>query len=233
MHKPQPRELTPEEEERVISTSELHSLTTRTVREAHGDVFGSLPSLIRQIIKRKVWLSMGHKSFADYALCESSSGLRINNNQRLWVLRSAMDVHGAHMAEWGEVLIEVEERVRAWAKANGKAVGSRSEFNGNSLEDLAKNGSTSAPMTYLPSRQRGAPGHATDGNLVRLHRRDPAVFRRVVTGKLSLIEGRKAAGLRVDNASHLQKAKSAIRHMDAEQRSELVAWMRAEGWVKP
>ena len=55
------------------------------------------------------------------------------------------------------------------------------EFNGNSLEELAKRVSVDTHISYLPSRQTTAGG--TDGNLVRLHRRDPKVFKKVVTGK--------------------------------------------------
>lgn len=59
---------------------------------------------------------------------------------------------------WADVLANVEEMVRLTAKAEGKQLGSRGEFDGNSLESLAKRGGHMSPtdgrITYLPSRAR-------------------------------------------------------------------------------
>lgn len=215
----------------ALAVDELHTMTTSAIRESEHTVFGGLPSLIGQIIERKTWLQFGHETFASYALCDTSDGLRVTNNQRLYILRCAMTIHGdaTHLKEWGEVLVEVEERVREWAKERGINI---REFNGNSLESLAKNVYTGIDgINYLPSGQTSPASKVTDGNLVRLHRRDPKLFRKVVTGKMSLIEARKAAGMRVNNATPLVKARSVVRHMTDSERQEFIQWLREEGYL--
>ena len=210
----------------AVSTDELHNMTTSAIRQSEDTVFSGLPALIRQIVERRAWESYGHKTFAEYALCDTSSGLRVTNNQRLWILRCSMNVHDDHMAEWGEVLVEVEARVRAWAKANGKVVRSH-EFDGNSLERLAKSVDGSVhEITYLPSRQK-----ELDGNLIRLRRRDPKIYKRVVTGKMTLIEGRKAAGMSVNHDDPLRRAKSTFKLLNDEQKVSFVEWLKAEGHI--
>lgn len=210
-----------------MSDADLHRAVSKAIWEGNHIVFESLPGLIAQIIEHETWKTFGHKSFADYALDATTNGLGINTNQRLWMLRCAMDVHDKHVGEWADVLLKVDELVRVQAKAEGKAIRS-SEFNGNSLEELAKRvpHGTQEKITYLPSRHQHH-----DGHLVRLSRNDPKTFRKVLNGELSVLEARRAAGMKVGHHTNLGRGKSAFSKMTPEERDEFIQWLRDQGYV--
>src|SRR5262245_16225320 len=95
-----------------LSDADLHRAVCKAIHEGNHIVFESLPVLVRQIIEHKTWHTFNKASFADYALDATSNGLGVNTNQRLWMLRCAMDVHGEHIKEWADVLAKVEKMVR-------------------------------------------------------------------------------------------------------------------------
>src|SRR5262245_13955040 len=92
--------------------ADLHRAACMAIYEGNQIVFDSLPGLVRQIIEHKTWRAFNKTSFADYALDATSNGLGVITNQRLWMLRCAMDVHGEHIKEWADVLAKVENMVR-------------------------------------------------------------------------------------------------------------------------
>lgn len=93
------------------SDDELHRAACKALDEGGHAIFRMLPSLIEQIIDHKVWKTRpkGFKSFGEYALDQTSDGLGVGNNQVLWMLRCALDVHGKHVGEWASVLEHVEK----------------------------------------------------------------------------------------------------------------------------
>jgi hypothetical protein len=208
-----------------LSDDELHKQACKAIWEGNHVVFESLPSLIARIIEHKTWRSYQHKDFASYALDATSNGLGVNTNQRLWILRCSMDVQGKHIKEWADVLAKVETLVRLYAAEEGKSIRS---FGGNSLEALAKVGEDiSSRITYLPSRQGGT---GTDCHLMRL-RKKPDVFKRVLSGELSMVEARRSAGIPV-KPTDTTRAKSLVRNMTAKERREFIAWLREEGFLE-
>ena len=211
-----------------MSDDDLHRAVSKAIWEGNHIVFESLPGLIAQIIEHKTWKTFGHKSFADYALDAGTNGLGINTNQRLWMLRCAMDVHGKHVGEWAKVLTKVDEMVRIQAKSDGAAIRAGRGFDGNSLETLAKNvdNVVNSRITYMPSMNK-----ADDGHLVRLSRKDPKTFKRVVAGELSLVEARRAAGMPVAKVTNLGRAKSAWSKMTPEERAVFIQWLQDNGYV--
>jgi len=113
--------------------------------------------------------------------------------------------------------------VRLEAKTAGETIRS---FDGQSLEQLAKNVSHvgHSKITYLPSRH----SHH-DGHLIRLRKNKPDVFRQVVKGELSMIEARKAAGMKVAKQTNIGRAQSAFRMMTKAERREFISWLKEEG----
>lgn len=208
-----------------LSDDELHRAASKALHEGNHIVFESLPSLVRQIIEHKTWKAYQKASFADYALDETTNGLGVNNNQRLWMLRCAMDVHGDHIKEWADVLAKVEQMVKLMPVAER---GSTKALDGNSLEQLAKNTTTLSydKITFLPSAHKGH-----DGHLVRLRKNKPDVFKQVVRGELSMVEARKAAGMRVANHTNVSRAQSAVRNMTKAELREFIAWLREQGII--
>ena len=207
------------------SDSDLHRAAHKAIWEANHIVFESLTGLIAQIIESKTWRTFGHDNFASYALDATTNGLGVNTNQRLWILRCSMDVYGEHIAEWAEVLRQVEEMVRIQvAKSGAKLMGPRAR----SLEMLAKGVSgdnISEKITYLPSRQT-----SHDGHLMRLRKADVGAFRQVVAGKANLadvLRERRSKGVRQNDVLaylryHWNRATTAEKKL-------FQAWLREQG----
>src|SRR5262249_3851207 len=97
-----------------LTDDDLHRAARRGIHDGNHVVFRILPATIAQIIEHKVWRSRSRKfkDFGEYALDQTSDGLGIENNQQLWLLRCGMDVYGAHVKEWAEVLAKVDEVVK-------------------------------------------------------------------------------------------------------------------------
>jgi hypothetical protein len=220
-----------------LSDDDLHRRACKAIWESNHIVFESLPGLIAQIIENRTWRSFQHKDFASYALDATSNGLGINSNQRLWILRCSMDIQhydkdvgrmapGKHIKEWADVITKVEEMVRLEAAEAGKRI---RDFTGNSLEAMVKDERLldSRRITYLPSGQVGG---GVDGTLIRLRRNKPDIFKRVVTGEISVVDARRSAGL-AGKAPDFARAKSLVRNMTAKERREFIAWMRDEGFL--
>jgi hypothetical protein len=215
------------------SDDDLHRAACKAIHGGEQAIFGMLPSVLAQIIKHKVWKTRQKpfKDFGEYALDQTSDGLGISNNQRLWMLRCALDVHGDHVGEWAATIQRVEKMVHVQIKAEGGKIRS---VNGNSLEALAKtccHGNTDTKITYLPSRAQ----RSDDGHLIRLQRIDAALYKRVVAGKVLLREAVKTAGLRrADsdaNRDPVERASMYIRRMQKADVKRLVEWMRSEGYL--
>jgi hypothetical protein len=188
------------------SDEELHRSARKYLLETGYVLFGMLPSVIGQIIEHKVWKSrgIGFKNFGEYALSHTSNGLNINNNQKLWMLRCALDVTGKHVKEWAEVLEEVEAAVKTKAVADGTPL---RHFHSNSLKQLAKLApSRGERISYLPSENH------TDGNLLRLRKNHPDLYGRVVAGKIKLRDAMREAG--VERRDPVPIAISYVKRMD-------------------
>lgn len=206
-----------------LSDDELHRAACQAIWESGRIVFESLPNLVALLIKHKVWKNYGHSNFADYALDDSTNGLGINTNQRLWILRCSMDVHGAHIKEWADVLDKVEKVVRVQAAESGDKI---RHYDGNSLETLGKawtEQSTQEKITYLPSRNKNL-----DGQLILLRKKNRDLYRQVISGKISMTDARSSAGLKTGNESNLARAQSAFRKMTAKERKDFKDWLRTK-----
>ena len=211
-----------------LTDDDLHRAARRGIHDGNHVVFRILPSTIAQIIEYKVWKSRSRKfkDFGDYALDQTSDGLGIENNQQLWLLRCGMDVNGARIKEWAEVLARVESMVRVQAAKDGVNIRS---FGGSSLEMLAKNVDQRVhadKITYLPSQHKHE-----DGHLIRLRKNKPELFRKVISGELTALDARKKAGIKTGNESNLVRAQSAFRRMNPKERRAFIAWLRSEQYL--
>jgi hypothetical protein len=214
-----------------LSDDELHRAACECLHKADFHLFSMLPSVLAQIIEYKAWKSrVGFRNFGEYALSHTSEGLRITNNQRLWLLRCSLDVHGKHVKEWAEVLAEVEKAVKISVREEGWKV---RDLSGNSLENLGKACADprTQKITYLPSRNRDI-----DGHLIRLRRNAPNVYRRVISGQITVREGVREAGMqRKDSDINRDPVDRAIMYIQRMKRADirrLVEWLREEGHVK-
>jgi hypothetical protein len=214
-----------------LSDDELKRRISKAIYEGDIVVFQHLPGLVHQAIEYGTWKSFDHDSFAEFALDATSKGLGVNTNQRLWLLRCAMDVHGRHVEQWAEVLEKVETMVQQTAVEEGLSTGSRGPFNGNSLRELSTSGHNVMPeekITYLPSRAN----NSTDAALVRLRKNHPDTYQRVINGEITARQGmlaaRHAEGERVTHDNHMGRAKSAFRNLSQVERDEFLTWVRNE-----
>lgn len=161
-----------------LSDEDLHTQANKYIWEAHYLVFQALPGIIEQIIEHEIWKEKNYKNFGEYALKQSSNGLSITNNHRLWLLKCAMDINGQHAGEWGDVLNEVDSSVRVYAKENKIPIKDlNSSLNG--MDD--KHMDLDEKITYLPSRSK-----SNDGQLLKLRKKDQETYNKVVQGQIKL-----------------------------------------------
>jgi hypothetical protein len=206
------------------SDDELHRSARKYLLETGDVLFGILPSVIGQIIEHKVWKSRGagFKNFGEYALSQTSNGLNINNNQKLWMLRCALDVTGKHVKEWAEVLEEVEKTVKTQTIAGG---GRLRDMHSNSLKQLAKipPHTGEQKISYLPSE------NTADGNLLRLRKNHPDLYRRVTAGQIKLRNAIDEAG--IARRDPVAAAIAHLKRMDKKDIKRFVEWLRSEGHI--
>lgn len=210
-----------------LSSRDLHEMLCSAIDKSDLNLFGNMPQLIAMAIERKIWRDFEHKDFASYVLDTTHRGLNICNNQRLFIIQQALDLKGGtHLKEWADIIERVERMVKAIPITER---GSVTSLDGNSLERLAKNWvmSPSDKITYLPSR---AGGHY-DRSLIRLRKNNPDIFKKVVAGDLTMVEARKAVGIKTGNESNVSRAQSAFRKMTKKERQEFLAWLNDEGFL--
>jgi hypothetical protein len=197
-----------------LSDTQLHRATRQAIGEADRAVFGNLAGLIGEVIDRQLWCRAPFHFASFAAYCLAGNGLRIDTNSKLWLLRCCLEVNGRHLPLWASVLTQVEAMVRVAARKNGQKLGSAGPFGGNSLGRLAKDRALgNAPINYLPSMQRG-PG-AIDGHLVRLQKKKPDVFERVVGGELSLADALRKTGAVRDPSPFDQLRRLIEKHLSS------------------
>jgi hypothetical protein len=145
-------------------------------------------------------------------------------------LRCSLDVHGKHVKEWAEVLGEVEKAVKVSIKEEGAKV---RDCRGNSLENLGKASTDllTKKITYLPSGNTDI-----DGHLIRLRKNAPDIYRRVVSGEITVREGVREAGMqRADsdiNRDPVDRAIMYIQRMKKDDVKRLMQWLRDEGYSR-
>jgi hypothetical protein len=198
-----------------LADAALHREARMAVSNADKAVFTNLAGLLGKVIERELWRRYRFQDFASYAL-SGGTGLGVNTNARLWLLKCALDVQGRHLKQWAEVLLKVEEHVRVDARTQRIPV---SSLRGNSLRTLAtRHDFGDASICYLPT---GQSGHgAGDGNLVRLRKSRPELFERVVAGEISLPEARRTAGC-VRTRTVLEQIKRLLPKLTVAERAEL------------
>ena len=207
------------------SDDDLHRAACKAMHVGEHEIFRALPSVLDQIIDYKVWKTRSRQfgSFGEYALDPTSEGLAVTNNQLLWMLKCALDTDGKHIREWASVLEKVEECVKVQAKAEGKKI---SDFNGNSLETLAKK-SAERRIDYLPSR---AGSETNDQRLSRL-RKHKEVYRRVLSGKTSIRDAIRETGVQRKDSDPIDRIIASLKKAQPADIKRVVKWLTDEGYV--
>lgn len=195
---------------------ELHNQANKCIGEAHYLVFQVLPAIIEQIIEHKVWEEKNYNNFGEYALKQSSSGLSVTNNHRLWLLKCAMDVNGRHAVEWGDILNEVEHSVRVYAKENKIQIKDLNKSL-NELDDKH----TDETITYLPSRSK-----SNDGQLLKLRKKDQETYNKVVAGEMTLKEALPPRPRK--QIEPIESVKDKFNNLSDSDREAFLAWIEQQ-----
>ncbi|WP_454786013.1 hypothetical protein [Legionella sp. WA2024007413] len=203
------------------SEEDVHTQANKCILEAQELVFQKLPKIIEQIIDQKVWEEKNYKNFGEYALKHSSSGLSITNNQRLWLLKCAMDIHGKHALEWGDVLNEVDGSVRTYAKKNKIPI---KELDKNlfALDSKTTNPEVEQTITYLPSRSK-----SDDGQLLKLRNYDKETYNKVVHGKVALKDVLLSPTPR-KQLPPIESVKNKFKSLSEADREAFLAWVEEQ-----
>ena len=204
-----------------LSEEDIHTQANQCILEAQYLVFQKLPKIIEQIIEHEVWKEKNYKNFGEYALTQSSSGLSITNNHRLWLLKCAMDIHGQHAVEWGDVLNEVDGSVRTYARKNKIPI---KELDKNlfALDSKHTNPDIEETITYLPSRSK-----SNDGQLLKLRNNDQETYNKVVQGEVALKDALPAPTPRKQLAP-IESVKNKFKSLSDADREAFLAWVEEQ-----
>ncbi|WP_428086905.1 hypothetical protein [Candidatus Thioglobus sp.] len=200
---------------------ELNNRASQLITQLHQYTFSNLPAILDRIITTKAWLELPTKfnNFGEYALSQSVDGLAIDSNEKLWLLRCAIDANKKHIEEWKDVLLALEELTKAQPK---QLPLSQSAI---SLEKLAKSPELGSKITYHPSRSKGA-----DKGILQLSTKGNDYLNRVANGKLKRGAALKEAGF-FDPNKDFYRAKSAINKLNNEDRNRVIEWMTESGYI--
>lgn len=210
------------EDKPEYTNDELHIQAKQFITEANQIIFKKLPIILSQIIERDVWRknSQSYKNFGEYALNPSSEGLGIANNDMLWLLKSAMNTTKQHAAQWGDVLGEVDNTVRSYAKEKNIPI---KELKGNLAEQelVMPELFEENVITYLPSRS-----NSSDAQLLKLKKNDPQAYDSVVKGKMNLKEALPYTP-RV-KLQPIESVKNKFSNLSKADREAFLAWIEQE-----
>ncbi len=200
---------------------DLHSRAVRLIDGLHQFTFGNLPLVLNRVVKDRIWLKLPTKfnNFGEYALAQSVDGLCIDSNEKLWLLRCAMDFDGKHIEEWKDVLLALESMTKAQPKQlplNQSAI---------SLEKLARSPELGSKITYHPSRSKGA-----DRGILQLNTKGSDYLSRIANGELNRGAALKEAGF-FDPNKDFYRAKSAINKLNNKDRDRIIEWMTESGYI--
>lgn len=205
------------------SDDELHLQAHKYLWESYHLVFQTLPSIMAQIIEQGIWerRSSAYRNFGEYALHQSPDGLRVSNNNMLWLLKLAMDAEGKHAPEWGDVLNEVDGSVRTYAKENKVAMKDLSRTLNGAEVNHTEPGLEEA-ITYLPSRSK-----SNDGQLLKLRSQDQETYKEVVSGKIKLKEALPSTPRK--QVVPIESVKNKFNNLSLADRLEFLAWVEQQG----
>lgn len=197
----------------------LHSQAKQYIEEAYQLVFQRIPLIISRIIQNEAWKqgNVSFNNFGEYALDQSADGLGISNNNLLWLLKFSMDAEGEYIAEWGDVLNEVDTAVRTYAKENDIAM---KELSGR-LSFMNTHSDESEAITYLPSRSK-----SNDGQLLKLRKSDEQAYQEVVTGKRTLKEAFPSAPRK--QLMPVESLKNKFNNLSSEDRTTFLHWIEKQ-----
>lgn len=197
---------------------DLHAQANKYISEAHVLVFQTLPQIMAKIIEHKIWQEKNHANFGEYALNASSNGLSITNNHKLLLLKCAMDIDDRHAIEWGDLLNEVDNSVRNYAKDNKISVKDLRN-NLNKLDD--KDAPHKEAITYLPSRSK-----SSDSQLLKLRKENQEAYNDVVTGKITLKEAFPPRQRK--SIDPIELAKSKFNNLSETDREVFLKWIEQQ-----
>lgn len=201
---------------------ELHRQAIQHIREANQLLFQDLPRVLSQITEREVWKTRRnpYKNFGEYALSQSPDGLGVTNNELLGLLKSAMAKKPQCAAPWADVLCEVDNSVRTYAKERKIAINALS---GNlaDYESTSVDSEQEQVITYLPSRS-----NSNDGQLLKLKKKDPQAYDNVLQGKIKLKEAWPQTP-RI-KLQAIESVKNKFSSLSKSDREAFLAWIEQE-----
>lgn len=207
--------------ELALTPQELSKQASQLITQLHRYTFNNLPGILAKIITTEAWLKLPTKfnNFGEYALSQSIDGLAIDSNEKLWLLRCAIDANKKHIKEWKDVLLALEDMTKAHPKQlplSQSAV---------SLEKLAKSPELGSKITYHPSRSKGA-----DKGILQLNTKGGHYLSRIANGELKRGIALREAGFSDPNKD-FYRAKSAINKLNNKDRKRIIKWMNENGYI--
>ncbi|CAM2802590.1 hypothetical protein [Legionella worsleiensis] len=206
----------------LLDDEQLHARACYCINQSYRMIFQELPQIISQIIERDVWKKRTHtyENFGEYVLGALPDGLGIANNDLLWVIKTVMNKSNQHAAHWADVLEEVENSVRMFAKEKKipvRALHRDLLEQDTDLQDVAQEHA----LTYLPSRSK-----SFDGQLLKLKAKDPESYDNVIQGKMKIKEALPQTTRK--KLHPIESVKNKFSSLSKSDREAFLAWLEQE-----
>lgn len=208
----------------ILDTPEkLNNRASKLITQLHQYTFSNLPAILDKIIKDKSWskLPTEFNNFGEYALNQGVDGLGVDSNEKLWLLRCALDFDDKHIQEWKDVLEMVSQMIKAIPIAERGKIG-----NSISLKKLANVGDIKNKITYHPSSSQGQ-----DRDILALGKKPGNYLNKIAQGKLTRKQALIKTGLLKEDKISYNKAKSSFNLLDKEQKLEFIDWLKTEKFI--
>jgi hypothetical protein len=198
---------------------ELNNRASYLITNIHQYTFSNLPSILDRIITENVWakLATPFKNFGEYVLNQGVDGLCIDSNEKLWLLRCALDFEGKHIVEWKDVLVSVEEVTKLIPVEQRARI---------SLEKLANTPEYQNKITYHPTQVSGK-----DNNILELNKKKKLYLSKIAKGTITKSEALAKIGITNKKKIAYNQTMSGFKRLAKQQKAEFINWLRKEHYL--
>lgn len=198
---------------------ELNNRASYLITNIHQYTFSNLPSILDRIITENVWakLPTPFKNFGEYVLNQGVDGLCIDSNEKLWLLRCALDFESKHIVEWKDVLVSVEEVTKLIPVEQRARI---------SLEKLANTPEYQNKITYHPTQVSGK-----DNSILELNKKKKLYLSKIAKGTITKSESLAKIGITNKKKIAYNQTMSGFKRLAKQQKVEFINWLRREHYL--
>ncbi|WP_428086903.1 hypothetical protein [Candidatus Thioglobus sp.] len=204
----------------ILNTpEELNNRASYLITNLHQYTFSNLPSVLDRIITEKTWAKLPTKfnNFGEYTLNQGVDGLGIDSNEKLWLLRCALDFESKHIVEWKDILVNVEQMTKFIPVDKRKNI---------SLEKLSTTPGYQNKITYHPSQVSGK-----DKAILELNKKKKLYLSKIAKGAITKAEALEKIGITNKKKIAYNQTISSFKRLTKQQKTEFINWLKTEKFI--